>query len=128
MNSPMDKDFVSRCSWQALIIAALALSIFPETLASSYWLGKTWLWLMTTPICILLVIHRYRFAAAWQTALVNSPSRRRGQSSSVQARRKRFGKSNIRRNPQRAAQKTLKPMTFVIRALGRQRVSLSGLV
>ncbi len=103
MNSPIDKDLISRCSWQALIVATLALMIFPETFASSEWLGKTWLWLIATPICILLVIHRYRFAAAWQTALVNSPSRRRGQSSFVQARRKRFGKSNIRRNPQRAA-------------------------
>ena len=103
MNNRIDKDLVSRCSWQALIIATLALMIFPETFARSHWLGETWLWLIATPICILLVIHRYRFAAAWQTALVNSPSRRRGQSSFIPARRKRLGKSNMRRNPLRAA-------------------------
>lgn len=103
MNNRIDKDLISRCSWQALIVGALALLIFPETFSNSQWLGKTWLWLIATPICLLLVIHRYRFAAAWQTALVNSPSRRRGQSSSAQARRKRLGKSSIRRNPLRAA-------------------------
>lgn len=103
MDRTIHTDLISRSCWQALIVATLAVIIFPETLASSHYLGKTWLWLIATPICILLAIHRYRFAAAWQTALVNSPSRRRGQSSSVQARRKRFGKSNIRRNPLRAA-------------------------
>jgi len=103
MNIRIDKYLISRCSWQALIIATLALMIFPETFFSSHLLGQTWLWLIATPICILLVIHRYRFAAAWQTALVNSPSRRRGQSSFMQARRIRFGKSNMRRNPMRAA-------------------------
>jgi hypothetical protein len=103
MNNRIDKDLVSRCSWQALIVAALALIIFPATFASSEWFGKTWLWLIATPICTLLMVHRYRFAAAWQTALVNSPSRRRGQSLLIPSRRKRFGKSNKRRTPLHAA-------------------------
>ncbi len=99
----IDKDLISRCCWQALIVATLVLMIFPASFASSEWLGKTWLWLIATPICILLMVHRYRFAAAWQTALVNSPSRRRGQSLSISNRRKRFGKSSSLRNPMRAA-------------------------
>ena len=103
MNNRIDIDLSTRWCWQALILATLLLMIFPETFASSHWLGQSWLWLMATPVCILLVIHRYRFAAAWQTALVNSPSRRRGPSSSMQARRKGFKKSNIRRSPLRAA-------------------------
>jgi hypothetical protein len=103
MNNQIDKGLISRCCWQALIVAALVLMIFPETFVSSQWLGKTWLWLIATPMCILLMVHRYRFAAAWQTALVNSPSRRRGQFLSKPTRRKRFGKSNSRQNPLRAA-------------------------
>ncbi len=103
MNNRINKDLITRCCLQALILATLLLMIFPETLTSSDWLGQTWLWLMATPVCILLVTHRYRFAVAWRTALVNSPSRRRGPSSSMQARHKGFGKSNIRRNPLRAA-------------------------
>ena len=103
MNDRIDVDLSTRWCWQALILATLLLMIFPETFASSYWWGQTWLWLMATPVWILLVIHRYRFVAAWQTALVNSPSRRRGPSLSIQARRKGFGKSNIRRSPLRAA-------------------------
>ena len=103
MNNRIDQDLITRCCWQALIVATLLLTIFPETFASSDWLGQTWLWLTATPVCILLVTHRYRFAVAWRTALVNSPSRRRGPSSSIQARRKGFGKSNIRRSPLRAA-------------------------
>ena len=103
MNNRIDVDLSTRWCWQALILATLLLMIFPETLASSHWLGQSWLWLMATPVCVLLVIHRHRFAAAWRTALVNSPSRRRGPSSSMQARHKGFGKSNIRRSPLRAA-------------------------
>lgn len=103
MNNWMDKDLISRCCWQLLVLNALALTIFPQTFASSLWLGKTWLWLIATPVTVLLVIHRHRFAAAWSTALVYSPSRRRRQTSQAQARRKGFGRVGVRQNPLRAA-------------------------
>lgn len=103
MNATIDKDLISRCCWQLLILAALAVLVFPGTFLNSALLGKTWLWLMATPAIILLVIHRHRFAAAWSTALVNSPSRRRRQPMQAQARRKGFGRIHARQNPMRAA-------------------------
>ena len=81
MDQMIDKELISRCCWQLLILASAALLVFPDTLASTHWLGQTWLWLTATPVCMLLVLHRHRFAAAWSTALVNSPSRRRRQTS-----------------------------------------------
>ena len=103
MNSMIDKDLMSRFCWQLLILAALAILVFPDTFSHSAWLGQTWLWLMATPAIILLVIHRHRFAAAWSTALVSSPSRRRRQPLQAQARRKGFGRAGLRQSPQRAA-------------------------
>ena len=103
MNATIDKDLISRCCWQLLILAALAILVFPGTFSNSVWLGKIWLWLMATPAIILFVIHRHRFAAAWSTALVNSPSRRRRQPKQAQARRKGFGRAGLRQSPQRAA-------------------------
>ncbi|MGH8050710.1 MAG: hypothetical protein ACRERV_16110 [Methylococcales bacterium] len=103
MNDMIDKDRISRCCWQLLVLSALALSIFPETFVISHWLGQTWLWLIATPVSVLFVIHRHRFAAAWSTALVYSPSRRRRQSSQAQARRKGFGRTGVRQSPMRAA-------------------------
>lgn len=103
MNSTMGKKCISRCCWQLMVLNTLALLVFPETFASSVLFGKTWLWLMATPVCILLVVHRHRFAAAWSTVLVHSPSRRRRQTGHVQARRKGFGRVGLRQNPVRAA-------------------------
>ncbi len=103
MDNVINRDLISRCCCQILILAALALLVFPETFSSTHWLGQTWLWLTATPVCMLLVLHRDRFAAAWSTALVYSPSRRRRQINSVQARRKGFGKYGARRTPLRAA-------------------------
>ena len=103
MNTMLDKNLISRCSWQLWILAALAVLVFPGTLSNSVWLGQTWLWLIATPATMLLVIHRHCFAAAWSTALVNSPSRRRRQPLQAQARRKGFGRVNVRQNPMRAA-------------------------
>lgn len=103
MNTTMDKDLITRCCWQLLVLSALALLIFPETFSSSHWFGETWLWLIATPVSVLLVIHRDRFVAAWSTALVNSPSRRRRQPAQAQARRKGFGRVSVRQNPMRAA-------------------------
>jgi hypothetical protein len=103
MNNMMNKDLISRCCWQALVLSLLALGIFPETFSNSQWLGQTWLWLTATPVCIMLVIHRHRFAAARLTALVYSPSRRRRQMLQPQARCKGFGRVSARQNPMRAA-------------------------
>ena len=103
MDQMIDKELISRCCWQLLILASAALLVFPDTLASTHWLGQTWLWLTATPVCMLLVLHRHRFAAAWPTALVNSPSRRRRQTSMSQARRKGFGRGAARQTPMRAA-------------------------
>jgi len=103
MNASIDKDLISRCCWQLLILATLAILVFPGTFSNSAWLGQTRLWLTATPICTLLVIHRHRIAAAWSTALVNSPSRRRRQPMQAQARRKGFGRAGLRQSPQRAA-------------------------
>ena len=103
MNTMLDKDLISRCCWQLLILATLAVLAFPGTFSNWVWLGQTWLWLIATPVSMLLVIHRHRFAAAWSTALVNSPSRRRRQPQQAQARRKGFGRVNVRQNPMRAA-------------------------
>lgn len=103
MSSIIDKDIISRCCWQLLVLSALALIIFPETFASSHLLGQTWLWLIAAPVSTLFVIHRHRFAAAWSTALVSSPSRRRRQPVPAQARRKGFGRASVRQNPMRAA-------------------------
>jgi len=103
MDKTIHADLMSRCSWQVLILAGLALLVFPETFSNSDWFGQTWLWLTATPVCMLVVIHRHRFAAAWSTALVNSPSRRRRQSPQPQARRKGFGRVGMRQNPMRAA-------------------------
>ncbi len=103
MDKTTHTDLISRCCWQGLILAALALLIFPQTFSTSSLLGQTWLWLTATPLCMLIVIHRHRFAAAWSTALVSSPSRRRRQMSPEQARRKGFGNKSIRKKPLRAA-------------------------
>ena len=103
MNTAMDKDLITRCCWQLLVLSALALLIFPESYSRSHWFGETWLWLIATPVSVLLVIHRDRFVAAWSTALVNSPSRRRRQAYAPQARRKGFGRIGQRQNPLRAA-------------------------
>lgn len=103
MKPLIDKTFISRCCWQAWVLALLAILIFPETFSHSRWFGQSGLWLLATPLCMLLVIHRHRFAAAWSTALVNSPSRRRRQTYAPQARRKGFGRIGHRQNPLRAA-------------------------
>ncbi|MEO6172500.1 MAG: hypothetical protein ABIP02_05225 [Arenimonas sp.] len=103
MNTLIDKDLVSRCCWQALVLSSLSIFVFPETFTSTVWLGQTWLWLISTPIFILLILHRHRFAAAWSAALVSSRSRRRRQTVYVRARRKGFGRINARQNPLRAA-------------------------
>ena len=103
MNTMLDKDLISRSCWQLWILATLAVLVFPGTFSSSVWLGQTWLWLLVTPVSMLLVIHRHRFAAAWSTALVNSPSRRRRKPLQAQARRKGFGRIIARQNPMRAA-------------------------
>ncbi len=104
MNNMIDKNLISRCCWQLLILAALAILVFPGTFSNSIWLGQTWLWLIATPLCMLLILHRHRFAAAWSTTLVTSPSRRRRQPAQAQqARRKGFGRLGVRQNPLRAA-------------------------
>jgi len=103
MDKTIHTNLISRCCWQILILNALALSIFPGTFASSELFGQTWLWLTATPACMLIVIHRHRFAAAWPAALVSSPSRRRRQPSTAQARRKGFGRASQRQSPMRAA-------------------------
>lgn len=103
MNTMLDKDLISRCCWQLLILAIMAVLVFPGTFSNSAWLGQIWLWLIATPVSILLVIHRHRFAAAWSAGLVSSPSRRRRQPMQAQARRKGFGRAGLRQNPQRAA-------------------------
>jgi hypothetical protein len=103
MNNMINKALISRCCWQALVLSLLVLAIFPETFSSSSLFGQTWLWLMATPLSMLIVIHRHRFAAAWSTVLVNSPSRRRRQTAHLQARRKGFGRAGLRQSPQRAA-------------------------
>ena len=103
MNTMINKDLISRCCWQLGILAVLAILVFPGTFLHSVWLGQTWLWLVATPITMLIALHRHRFAAAWSTALVNSPSRRRRQPLQAQARRKGFGRIIARQNPMRAA-------------------------
>lgn len=103
MNTMIDKNLISRCCWQLLIVAVLAVLVFPGTFSNSTWLGQTWLWLLATPITMLMALHRHRFAAAWSTALVNSPSRRRRLPAQSQARRKGFGRANMRQSPVRAA-------------------------
>ncbi|MEO8003088.1 MAG: hypothetical protein ABI644_14545 [Arenimonas sp.] len=103
MDKSINADLVARCCWQMLISSALLLLVFPSVFATSTMFGQTWLWLMASPVIVLFVIHRHRFAAAWSTALVNSPSRRRRQSSQAQARRKGFGRVGVRQNPMRAA-------------------------
>jgi hypothetical protein len=103
MDKTIHTKLISRCCWQALVIAVLALLVFPETFSSSSLLGQTWLWLIATPLSTLIVIHRHHFAAAWSTVLVNSSSRRRRQTPQWQARRKGFGRASLRQTPQRAA-------------------------
>ncbi|MGH8108390.1 MAG: hypothetical protein ACREO1_06690 [Arenimonas sp.] len=103
MDNMIDKNLWARCCWQVLVLTTLSVLVFPETFSSSHWLGQTWLWLTATPVCMLLVLHRHRFAAAWSAALVYSPPRRRRQSSFSQARRKGFGRTGLRQNPMRAA-------------------------
>lgn len=103
MTDMLNKDLISRCCWQALILAVLAILAFPEAFSDSYWLGQTWLWFTATPSCMLLVLYRHRFAAAWSTALVYSPSRRRRPGLQTQARRKGFGRAGMRQSPVRAA-------------------------
>lgn len=103
IDNSADKTLFTRCGWQVLVLSTLSVLIFPDTFVSSYWLGQIWLWLITPPLFMLLVIHRHRFAAACSVALVSSSSRRRWQSSPAQARGKRFGKAGLNRNPLRAA-------------------------
>lgn len=98
-----NKAMLSRSCWQFLILSSLLLLAFPAVFTKSLWLGQTWLWLIASPLLILLVLYRHRTAAAWSAALARSSPRRRRAVINAQARRKGYGQAQRHRNPLRAA-------------------------
>jgi hypothetical protein len=96
MNKTLE-NVMTRSCWQVFITSMIVLMVFPSYFTPC-------LWLCISSVLMLLVIYRYRLAAAWSAILVRRPpSSRRWRSLPIQARRKGFGKTHVRQNPMRAA-------------------------